>query len=846
MRLPPRILLGALPLSQAFNLVINPKYAQVPTDTTSSVPIDLSPLRNNRGFGMSPGDADLDGRRSAYPAQFLPPANFTYAGTAFVFPQYNRTRQGYDNVLAQGQVLAVPRGRYTAVHLLAAAETAIATGTLAARYADGSTSAAPVLIDPFWDWPYPYGGDVIFPYHLTASGVDYNRSMMFHTALWLDGTRELAELRLPDVRSGVASDPGGATQRTRLHVFAATLVAAQGGAGAELAVRSARSTTAWFEGSDKVQIVEAVVDNVGTEWVLANHSVSVSVEAAGLRTVRPAVIRRLRPGDQARVQIGVVNAEGVAAGTVGPATVVVAGKERAVAAVPTQRYSFNATYGIPPYKATFDDIYRHESPPWFNDAKYGIFIHWGVYSVPGWGNTGSREAYAEWYWWNMNQGPRTRENTYQYHLQTYGRDVVYDDFIQNFTAAAFDAKAWVDLFAEAGARYFVQVSKHHDGYALFDLPASVSRRTSVALPPHRDLVRELFEAARRHQPQLHRATYFSLPEWFHPAYARIGFASWPGGNATNPYTGQKLPYTGAVAVADYVADVAAPSMRALADLGTEIMWCDIGGPNATAEFAAAYFNAAAAEGRQVLINNRCGVPGDFDTPEYARYDSVQGRKWESNLGLDPYSYGYNRATPASAYLGPRGIVTSLVDIAAKNGNFLLDVGPTADGTIIDVERRNLREAGAWIRAHAEAIFNTTYWVVTPEEGPAVRFTQTPDAFYITTLYAPNATLVLRSPVPYVPGDRVTVVGGSLAGAVVPSRLLADGRLELTVSQEVRDADKYAWVFKIPYADDGSGQPSAAARGNTGAPSSGLTSIARRIGSMARSVWGQRTGFLWWG
>jgi alpha-L-fucosidase len=275
-------------------------------------------------------------------------------------------------------------------------------------------------------------------------------------------------------------------------------------------------------------------------------------------------------------------------------------------------------------------------------------------------------------------------------------------------------------------------------------------------------------------------------------------ATRPGGNATNPYTNQTLPYTGFVPVTDYVSDVILPEMRTLASMGTEIMWCDIGGPNLTAEFAAEYFNNAAQQGNQVLMDNRCGLPGDFDTPEYARYDAVQVRKWESNLGMDPFSYGYNRATPDDAYLTPQGIVTSLMDIISKNGNFLLDVGPTANGTIIAIEQDNLRAAGKWIKSHAEAIYGTRYWFVTPEEGDTVRFTQTSDAFYITTLYAPNSTLVLNSPVPYVPGDQVTVVGGNANGTVVPSQLLSNGSLQLTVSDQIRQADEYAWVFKIPF------------------------------------------------
>lgn len=121
------------------------------------------------------------------------------------------------------------------------------------------------------------------------------------------------------------------------------------------------------------------------------------------------------------------------------------------------------------------------------------------------------------------------------------------------------------------------------------------------------------------------------------------------------------------------------------------------------------------------------------------------------------------------------------------------------GTIIEIEQRNLRAAGAWIKDHGEAIFNTTYWFVSPEEGAAVRFTQGPDAFYITTLYAPNDTLVLASPVPYVQGDQVTVVGGNMSGAVVPSDLMNGGSLRLNISEAVKEADEYAWVFKISYA-----------------------------------------------
>lgn len=134
------------------------------------------------------------------------------------------------------------------------------------------------------------------------------------------------------------------------------------------------------------------------------------------------------------------------------------------------------------------------------------------------------------------------------------------------------------------------------------------------------------------------------------------------------------------------------------------------------------------------------------------------------------------------------------------------------GVIVDIEQRNLRAAGVWIKSHAEAIFNTTYWSITPEEGDTVRFTQTPDAFYISTLYAPNDTLVLTSPVPYVEGDEVTVVGGNMSGTVVPSEL-SGGRLTLNISEDVRNADEYAWVFKIDFG--GANSTSGGGSGGSG-------------------------------
>lgn len=347
---------------------------------TRSLPMDLSELVNNRAFAMFPGDADFDGMHSSgMPAQYLPGNNFTYSGVDYKFPQYKDT--GNDNVLSQGQILTPPKGRYFSIQMLAAAEDAVASGNVTAVYSDNTTSSGSMLVDPYWAWPYPYGGDIIFPYYLTNSSIDYNRSMIFQTINWLDSTKELVSLQLPNVTAGSSNSPGGAAQTTRLHIFAVSLVPANG-SGISLEVQHARSTQTWFEGTNKTQIVEVRINNVGEEWILANNSVKVTIQSPGLTTVVPGVVHRLRPGDQAIVQVGVVNINGTAPGATGEATVLISG-----IGVNTSS-TFNATYGIGSYDPTYESIYAHESTPWFNAAKYGIFIHWGVYSVPGWGDVG--------------------------------------------------------------------------------------------------------------------------------------------------------------------------------------------------------------------------------------------------------------------------------------------------------------------------------------------------------------------------------------------------------------------------------------------------------------------------
>lgn len=364
-------------------------------------------------------------------------------------------------------------------------------------------------------------------------------------------------------------------------------------------------------------------------------------------------------------------------------------------------------------------------------------------------------------------------------------------------------------------------TKHHDGLALFDVGVT-SNRSTLNYGPKRDLVQELFDAAATYQPSLKRGTYFSLPEWYNPDFGPYGFSqfdtvgstNWLGIEATNPFTNLTEPYTGRVEIDDFIEDLQYPQMESLAyKYGSDIMWCDCGTANKTAEFASNWWNwARDEENRQVVMNSRCGVAqaADFETPEYTTYSSAQRHKWESNAGMDPYSYGYNAQTPAESYMNASTIVYTLVDIVAKNGNFLLDIGPKPDGTVVETEAANLREAGKWIQAHAEAIFNTTYWFVqtqiaSPQE---IRFTQTEEAFYVLFLEEPSISedgfVWVNATVPVLAGDKLSMVGvvganGTDALDDLAWKTSEEGYLAISVDSDALVMDEYCWVFKITYS-----------------------------------------------
>ena len=436
-----------------------------------------------------------------------------------------------------------------------------------------------------------------------------------------------------------------------------------------------------------------------------------------------------------------------------------------------------------PYQPTVQSLSTHPVPQWYRDAKFGIFIHWGVYSVPAWAPVG--QEYAEWYWHNMDN---KSDPTYQHEMELYGANATYDQFIPQFTASNFNPRSWVELFDRAGARYFVQVTKHHDGFALFD--TSVSHRAAVYMGPGRDLVRELFDAARQYAPGLKRGTYYSLPEWYNPAYPGDG-GSFPGGGAHQYVTGASIPYTGYLPVSDYVNDFQVPQLLELINsYDPDILWGDIGGPNNSLPVIADFYNNAVAQGKEVVVNNRMGVSVyDFTTPEYASNFSLTTGKWEACQGIDPFSFGYNAATPVSDYFTAETLIQRLVDIVSKNGNFLLDIGPEADGTVPQVMVDVLSGMGDWLRINGGAIYGSAYWIQ-PADG-TIRFTVTPGKFNMISLGWPGAQLVTQAPVPISPNSKITLLGGD--GKPLPWTL-RNGQLVVQTPPQSETDSQYAYTF----------------------------------------------------
>jgi alpha-L-fucosidase len=224
-------------------------------------------------------------------------------------------------------------------------------------------------------------------------------------------------------------------------------------------------TSKWIEGSDYTQIIEFNVTNTHkSNYATLADTVKITASSSSLKLVVPATISRLAPGQSQIVQVGVQNNAKVARGSScsGTLTATWGGNYGPLYSTTA---NFSGSCGFGDYTASSSSLAHHLSPDWYDNVKFGIFIHWGLYSAPAYGNVAPNEAYAEWYW-NAMHDPSADVQTYEYHQKTYGESFNYDDFMSNFTAANWNPKTWVDLIAASGAQYMVPVTSRIHSHIL--------------------------------------------------------------------------------------------------------------------------------------------------------------------------------------------------------------------------------------------------------------------------------------------------------------------------------------------------------------------------------------------
>ncbi len=416
----------------------------------------------------------------------------------------------------------------------------------------------------------------------------------------------------------------------------------------------------------------------------------------------------------------------------------------------------------------------HETPAWFTDAKFGIFVHWGPYSVPAWaeplGEHGTqhddwflRNPYAEWYY-NTIRIPGSPASVHQ--REVWG-DAPYDDFLDRWRAEAFDADAMIALFARAGARYVVPTTKHHDGVTLWEAPGTGTRNT-VHRGPRRDLVAEFERAARA--AGLRFGVYYSGGFDWHAA------DTGPIWDADDDSGARPLD-------AEYAAYAKAHVLDLVQRYGPDVLWGDIDWPDAGKPEGPDSFlhvlDAFYARNPEGVVNDRFGATHwDFRTSEYqAGTDLEDDGAWENCRGVG-LSFGYNqREDDLDVSLTGEAAVRHLVDVVSRGGNFLLNIGPDAAGRIPRVQRECLEGLAAWMGPHAAAVHGTRpvpAEIARPQDEPWVRWTASPDGRHVNAMVDADGTVTLTGLT-----GRVDVAGAQLLdGRPVPVSKGGAGQIEL--------------------------------------------------------------------
>ena len=428
------------------------------------------------------------------------------------------------------------------------------------------------------------------------------------------------------------------------------------------------------------------------------------------------------------------------------------------------------------FKPTLKSVEKHKVPKWFHDAKLGIFITWGIYSVPAFAPSGKGEnleilanegwkayythnPYAEWY---INTMKIIESPTYKYHIDTYGVDFSYDDFIPMFNEEIkkWNPEEWADLFKKIGAKYVVLVTKHMDGFLLW--PSKYPHPKKENYFASRDIVGELTKAVRARGMRMGLYYCGGIDFKFNDSCIQ---------DVVDEVT--HTPNT-----KEYI-DIMKSHWRELIDrYKPSIIWNDVGYPlHANPAELFAYFYNKIAEGvvndrwmqvskflsnfantkigrkivcwyvKRLFLTKGMVTPDpphcDFSTPEYSSYPDIVKEKWEANRGLGT-SFGYNKAEKPEDHLKVEELIRLFIDIVSKNGNLLLNFGPKADGTIPEVQKNCVLGLGKWLDINGPAIYGTRPWTRAEgitTEGIDVRFTQNSETLFAILLDSPSKSSV---------------------------------------------------------------------------------------------------------
>ena len=383
------------------------------------------------------------------------------------------------------------------------------------------------------------------------------------------------------------------------------------------------------------------------------------------------------------------------------------------------------------YQPTWASLDARPVAPWWTDAKFGVYVHWTLASVPGWGR------HSSFYWPNLLKSrqmesarPRPLRDDiaeeyvglWQFHVRNYGANFEYPDFAPMFRAELFDPDAWAAVFARSRAKYVVLTAKHHDGFCLW--PSAHASHTwgrawnAMEIGPRQDLVGKLTDAVRRRG--LKMGVYYSFFEWFNPLWL-----------SDRPR---------------YVREHLQPQLRDLiTQYRPDILWSD-GEWDATdelwqsREFLAWLFNESAA--KEIVINDRWGEGcrhrhGGFYTTEFTPGMKDGSHPWEENRTISRprafdaegrplwYEWVFDRQLTADNFYSARELVLTLADMVSRGGNLILNVGPTPDGRLRTIEQERLTQIGDWLKVNGEAIFSTRPWVKSCQwsagQPPAIKY-----------------------------------------------------------------------------------------------------------------------------